>query len=157
MADWPLEGTPAPDFDLPADDGQRVQLSKRRGAPVLLYFYPTDDTPNCTVEACSFRDRQADWQKFGLKVLGVSPDDVASHVKFRDKFQLNFPLLADVDHAVTEAYGAWREKNLYGHKSLGVVRSSFLIDRDGVIRKVWKRVIVAKHDAQVLEAVQLLS
>ncbi|HEY1067861.1 MAG TPA: thioredoxin-dependent thiol peroxidase [Pirellulales bacterium] len=157
MAEWPEVGAIAPEFDLPADNGKRVKLSQLRGGPVLLYFYPADDTPGCTTEACSFRDRQPELKAAGVTVLGVSPDDVASHVKFRDKFNLNFPLLADVDHAVAEAYGAWREKNMYGKKSMGVARSSFLIDAQGVIRKVWKRVLVAKHDAEVIEALKLLS
>lgn len=156
MADWPAEGTKAPAFTLSADDGSKVKLSSLQGSPVVLYFYPADDTPGCTKEACAFRDRQADLKKLGAKVYGVSPDDVASHVKFRDKYQLNFPLLADPDHAVAEKFGAWREKNMYGKKSMGVVRSTFLIDAAGVIRKVWKAVRVDGHDAKVLEALQEL-
>lgn len=156
MADWPEEGTLAPDFTLPSDDGTKVKLSKLRGAPVLLFFYPADDTPVCTREVCMFRDAEADWSGLGVKILGVSPDDVESHAKFRDKFDLNFTLLADVGHVVTEKYGAWREKNMYGKIVLGVVRSSFLIDEKGVIRKVWKRVLVDKHRAQVVEALKAL-
>src|SRR6185295_19615928 len=110
MSDWLEEGTKAPSFTLEADDGSKVKLADLKGSPVVLYFYPKDDTPGCTKEACSFRDRSAELKKRGAVVLGVSPDDVASHVKFRDKFHLNFPLLADVGHKVAETYGAWREK-----------------------------------------------
>jgi peroxiredoxin Q/BCP len=156
MADWLEPGAKAPAFTLPADDGSKVKLSDLKGSPVVLYFYPADDTPGCTREACAFRDRKAELQKLGAKVVGISPDDVKSHAKFRDKYQLNFPLLADTDHAVAEKFGAWREKNMYGKKSMGVVRSTFLIDEKGVIRKVWKSVRVDGHDAKVLEALQEL-
>jgi peroxiredoxin Q/BCP len=152
MADWVEEGEAAPDFTLPADDGGKVKLSALRGKPVVLYFYPKDDTPGCTKEACAFRDRTADLKAKGAVVLGVSPDDLASHGKFRDKYSLNFPLLADIGHQVAERYGAWREKNLYGKTSMGIQRSTFLIDRDGKIRKAWKKVNVDGHDEQVLEA-----
>jgi peroxiredoxin Q/BCP len=152
MSDWVEEGDTAPDFTLSADDGRPVKLSDLRGKPVVLYFYPKDDTPGCTKEACAFRDRTADLQSRGATVLGVSPDDVASHVKFRDKYRLNFPLLADVGHKVTERYGAWREKNMYGKKSMGVQRSTFLIDGTGKVRKVWKKVNVDGHDEEVLAA-----
>ena len=152
MADWLEPGTKAPAFTLAADDGSKVKLADLKGSPVVLYFYPADDTPGCTKEACAFRDRKSELQKLGAKVVGISPDDVASHVKFRDKFQLNFSLLADPDHAVAEKFGAWREKNMYGKKSMGVARSTFLIDSKGVIRKVWKAVRVDGHDAAVLEA-----
>jgi peroxiredoxin Q/BCP len=117
-----------------------VKLSGLKGKPVILYFYPRDDTPGCTREACAFRDQQTALKKHGAVVLGVSTDDVASHVKFRDKYTLNFPLLADTEHKVAEQYGAWREKNLYGKKSMGIQRSTFLIDSEGVVRKVWKKV-----------------
>src|SRR5688572_19466395 len=113
MSDWVEEGKKAPDFTLPADDGSKIKLSALRGSPVVLYFYPRDDTPGCTREACAFRDQQQPLRKAGAKVLGVSTDDLASHEKFRDKYQLNFPLLADTDHKVAEKYGAWREKNMY--------------------------------------------
>jgi peroxiredoxin Q/BCP len=152
MADWVEEGQTAPDFTLPADDGGKVKLSELRGKPVVLYFYPKDDTPGCTKEACAFRDRTADLKAAGALVLGVSPDDVASHGKFRDKYSLNFPLLADVDHQVAESYGAWREKNMYGKVSMGIQRSTFLIDADGKVRKAWKKVNVDGHDEQVLAA-----
>jgi peroxiredoxin Q/BCP len=156
MSDWVEEGTPAPDFNLASDQGGKIKLKDLRGSPVVLYFYPRDDTPGCTKEACAFRDQKQALAKLGAKVLGVSPDDVASHVKFRDKFELNFPLLADTDHAVAEKYGAWREKNMYGNKSMGVQRSTFLIGPDGVVQKVWKKVSVDGHDAQVLEALKEL-
>lgn len=153
MADWIEEGQLAPDFTLPADNGSQITLSELRGSPVVLYFYPRDDTPGCTKEACSFRDRRNDLSKMGVRVLGVSPDDVASHERFRDKFSLNFPLLADVNHAVAEQYGAWREKTRFGKTAMGVQRSTYLIDRDGVVRKVWRNVTVDGHDAEVLEAI----
>jgi len=156
MADWVEEGQSAPDFTLPADDGRKVKLSDLRGKPVVLYFYPKDDTPGCTREACAFRDRTADLKAHGAVVLGVSPDDVTSHGQFRDKYSLNFPLLADTDHQVAETYGAWREKNLYGKTSMGIQRSTFLIDRDGKVRKAWKKVNVDGHDEQVLEALSSL-
>jgi peroxiredoxin Q/BCP len=157
MSDWVEEGQQAPDFSLAADDGAKVKLSGLKGQPVVLYFYPRDDTPGCTREACAFRDQQAPLKKLGAVVLGVSTDDVASHVKFRDKYTLNFPLLADTDHKVAEKYGAWREKNMYGKKSMGIQRSTFLIDADGVVRKVWKKVSVDGHDAQVLTALKELA
>jgi peroxiredoxin Q/BCP len=156
MADWIEEGQPAPDFTLPADDGREVKLSDFRGKPVVLYFYPKDDTPGCTKEACAFRDRSQELKDRGAVVLGVSPDDVASHGRFRDKYSLNFPLLADTGHGVAETYGAWREKNLYGKTSLGIQRSTFLIDREGRVRKVWKRVSVDGHDEEVLAALASL-
>lgn len=156
MSDWIEEGSEAPEFTLPADDGSRVKLKDLRGGPVVLYFYPRDDTPGCTKEACAFRDRRKDLVKAGAKVFGVSTDDVTSHVRFRDKYELNFPLLADIDHKTAEKYGAWREKNMYGKKSWGVQRSTFLIDAEGIVRKVWKKVSVDGHDQQVLEALAKL-
>jgi thioredoxin-dependent peroxiredoxin len=149
---WVEEGQAAPDFTLRSDAGREVRLSALRGQPVVLYFYPKDDTPGCTREACSFRDRKADLAAHGAAVLGVSPDDVASHGKFRDKYSLNFPLLADAGHQVAEAYGAWREKTSYGKTSMGIQRSTFLIDAAGKVRKVWKRVEVDGHDDAVLAA-----
>ena len=150
MSDWIEEGATAPDFTLKADDGKEVRLSAMRGKPVVLYFYPKDDTPGCTKEACAFRDRSSEIKARGAVVLGVSPDDVASHGKFRDKYSLNFPLLADAGHGVAETYGAWREKNMYGKKSMGIQRSTFLIDPAGKVRKVWKKVSVDGHDEEVL-------
>jgi peroxiredoxin Q/BCP len=157
MSDWLEEGAKAPAFTLAADDGSKVTLSDLKGSPVVLYFYPADDTPGCTREACAFRDRSTELKKLGAKVFGVSPDDVASHVKFRDKYKLNFPLLADPDHAVAEKFGAWREKNMYGKKSMGIVRSTFLIGPDGVIKKVWRSVKVDGHDEKVIEALRILT
>jgi len=154
MGDWIEEGQNAPDFKLMADDGTALKLSDLRGSPVVLYFYPKDDTPGCTKEACSFRDRRRELEKLGAKVLGVSADSVESHVKFRDKFKLNFPLLADLDHKVAEKYGAWREKNMYGKKSMGIARSTFLIDAEGKVAKAWKAVKVDGHDDAVIEAVK---
>lgn len=156
MSDWIEPGQKAPDFTLAADDGTKVKLSAQKGHPVVLYFYPKDDTPGCTREACAFRDRQADLKKRGAKVFGVSPDGIASHEKFRDKFPLNFPLLADPDHQVAEKYGSWREKNLYGKKSMGIQRSTFLIAADGRVAHVWKKVSVDGHDTEVLKALDEL-
>jgi len=156
MTDWVHEGQKAPAFTLTADDGTRVRLSALKGSPVVLYFYPKDDTPGCTKEACAFRDQRTELAKLGAKVLGVSPDTVDSHVKFRERYQLNFPLLSDVDHTVAEKYGAWREKNMYGKKSMGIQRSTFLIDADGRVAKVWPRVRVDGHDEEVLAALKSL-
>ena len=156
MSDWLEEGTAAPDFTVAADDGKKVKLSALRGKPVVLYFYPRDDTPGCTKEACAFRDRKPQLAKLGAHVLGVSTDDVASHERFRDKFQLNFPLLADEDHKVADKYGAWREKNMYGKKSMGIQRSTYLIDAHGKICKVWKKVSVDGHDEDVLAELKKL-
>lgn len=157
MSDWVEVGQPAPDFTLPSDSGEPVRLSQFRGSPVVLYFYPKDGTPGCTREACAFRDLKQELVKLGAVILGVSPDGVESHKKFREKFNLNFPLLADVDHSVAEAYGAWREKTRFGKKSMGIQRSTFLIDANGVVRKVWKNVQVDGHDDQVLEALKALT
>jgi len=154
MSPWVEEGSEAPDFTLPADDGSEVQLSRLRGSPVVLYFYPRDDTPGCTREACSLRDRKKELARLGAKVLGVSTDGVESHVRFRDKYQLNFPLLADTEHRVAGQYGAWREKVRFGKKSMGIQRSTFLIDAAGVVRKAWKNVNVDGHDEQVLAALK---
>jgi peroxiredoxin Q/BCP len=156
MTDWIEPGKTAPAFNLKADDGSRVRLADLRGRPVVLYFYPRDDTPGCTREACAFRDQHPRLRKLGAVVLGISTDSVESHAQFRDKFRLNFPLLADPDHAVAEKYGAWREKNLYGKKSMGIQRSTYLIDADGKVAKVWKRVNVDGHDQQVLDALAIL-
>jgi len=156
MADWIEPGRKAPAFTLLAGDGTKVKLTDLRGQPVVLYFYPRDDTPGCTREACAFRDRKAQLTRAGAKVLGVSTDDVASHQKFREKYKLNFPLLADVEHKVAEKYGAWREKVRFGKRAMGIQRSTFLIDAEGTLRKVWKSVKVDGHDQQVLEALKEL-
>lgn len=156
MSDWIEEGDAAPAFTLLNDQGEKVKLSQFKGQYVVLYFYPRDDTPGCTREACSFRDQQPALQESGAVVLGISTDDVASHAKFRDKYSLNFPLLVDADHAIAEKYGAWREKNMYGKKSMGIQRCTFLIDPKGKVQKVWKRVKVDGHDQQVLDALKAL-
>lgn len=156
MAEWVEAGSKAPSFTLTADDGSKVKLADLKGSIVVLYFYPKDDTPGCTKEACAFRDRQSELVKHGVKVLGVSPDDKDSHVKFKEKYKLNFPLLVDKDHKLAEKYGAWREKNMYGKVSMGIQRSTFLIDAEGKVAKVWKRVQVDGHDEKVLEEVSKL-
>jgi thioredoxin-dependent peroxiredoxin len=157
MGDWVEEGERAPAFSLTADDGNKVRLADFKGRPVVLYFYPKDDTPGCTREACAFRDQHAALKKLGAVVLGVSADGVESHGEFRDKYGLNFPLLADPDHTVAEKYGAWREKNMYGKKSIGIQRSTYIIDADGKVAKVWKAVKVDGHDEQVLKALAALT
>jgi len=156
MGDWLEAGTKAPAFTLQADDGSKVKLTEQKGSPIVLYFYPKDDTPGCTTEACAFRDRSRELQAVGARVFGVSPDTVESHAKFRDKYNLNFPLLADPDHKVAEKYGAWREKNMYGKKSMGIKRSTYLIDAEGKIAKVWKAVKPEGHDQQVIKALEEL-
>ena len=157
MADWIEPPANAPAFALKATNGATLKLSELKGKPVVIFFYPKDDTPGCTKEACAFRDRLAEIQKLGAVVLGVSADDVASHKKFSEKFSLNFPLLADTDHRMAEQYGAWREKNMYGKISMGIQRSTFLIDANGVVTKVWKKVSVDGHDQQVIDALQALA
>ncbi len=157
MTDWIEPPAKAPSFSLKSTDGTTVKLSDFNGKPVVLYFYPKDDTPGCTREACAFRDRIEEIKKIGAVVLGVSPDDVASHKKFSEKFSLNFPLLADADHALADKYGAWREKNMYGKVSMGIQRSTFLIDATGAVAKVWKKVSVDGHDQQVIDALKALS
>ena len=154
MADWIEEGNKAPDFTLPTHDGEKLKLSSLRGGPVVLYFYPKDDTPGCTREACGFRDAKAKFAKHRAVVLGVSPDSAASHAKFRTKYKLPFALLADEKHAVAEKYGAWREKNMYGKKSMGIARSTFVIDAAGKVVKVFKAVKPDGHDEQVLEVLK---
>ncbi len=146
------EGQKAPDFTLLSSDGGKVSLKSLRGKPVVLYFYPKDDTPGCTREACAFRDARARLKKSGAVVLGVSPDSVASHAKFREKYRLDFPLLADTDKAVAKRYGAFGEKVMYGKKVVGMIRSTFVIDAEGVVKRVFPRVRVDGHDEQVLEA-----
>ena len=156
MSEFLEPGTKAPAFTLTSDSGEKVKLSDLVGSPVVLYFYPKDDTPGCTKEACAFRDKSVELKKLGAKVFGVSPDDVKSHEKFRDKYSLNFPLLADLEHKIAEKYGAWREKNMYGKKSMGIQRSTYLIDAAGKIAKVWKKVSVDGHDEQVIAALKEL-
>jgi len=146
------EGTPAPDFALASDTGETITLSSLRGKPVVLYFYPKDDTPGCTTQACGIRDAWGEFERRGAVVLGVSPDNAASHVKFRAKFNLPFTLLTDTDHATAEAYGTWVEKSMYGKKYMGVERSTFVIGADGTIVKVMRKVKPDQHADDVLAA-----
>jgi peroxiredoxin Q/BCP len=134
------KGKPAPDFTLPSDQEGDVTLSGLRGRRVVLYFYPKDDTSGCTAQACELRDELPRFEGVDAVVLGVSPDSVASHGKFREKYDLNFPLLADEDHRVAEAYGVWKEKSMYGRKYMGIERSTFLIDEKGVVIEAWRKV-----------------
>jgi thioredoxin-dependent peroxiredoxin len=146
------EGKPAPDFELATDSGDKVKLSDYRGKPVVLYFYPKDDTPGCTKQACGIRDVYDEIEQRGAVVLGVSPDNEASHVKFKNKYSLPFTLLADPDHSTAEDYGVWVEKNAYGQKRMGVERSTFLIDSEGNVAKVMRRVKPDTHADDVLAA-----
>jgi peroxiredoxin Q/BCP len=146
------EGKPAPDFELATDGGDKVKLSDYRGKPVVLYFYPKDDTPGCTTQACGIRDVYGEFEQRGAVVLGVSRDDEASHVKFKDKYSLPFTLLSDPEHKVAEDYGVWVEKNSYGQKRMGIERSTFLIDSEGNVAKVMRRVKPDTHADDVLAA-----
>ena len=149
------EGKAAPAFSLEDPAGKKIALEDFRGRNVVLYFYPKDDTPGCTKEACGFRDRWSEIQRHDTVVLGVSPDDGASHRKFVDKYELPFTLLSDPDKRVMEMYGAWGEKTMYGRKTVGVIRSTVLIGPDGKVRKHWKRVAKAEaHPARVLAVLQ---
>ena len=134
------EGRPAPDFALESDAGETVRLSELRGKPVVLYFYPKDDTPGCTAQACGIRDAYAEFERAGAVVLGISPDDESKHVKFKEKYDLPFTLLADPDHEVAEAYGVWQQKSLYGRKFMGIVRSAFVVDEKGKLAGVFYKV-----------------
>jgi peroxiredoxin Q/BCP len=146
------QGDRAPTFSLPSDTGETIALGDFKGTPVVLYFYPKDDTSGCTVEACEFRDRWKDVRKAGAVILGVSPDDTASHRKFRTKYDLPFPLLADEGHQLAEKYGAWGEKSMYGRKYQGILRTTFLIGGDGKIVRVFQKVKPKGHAAEVLAA-----
>ena len=146
------EGKPAPDFELTSDEGQTVKLSGLRGKPVVLYFYPKDDTPGCTAQACGIRDAWGDFEQRGAVVLGVSPDSETSHVKFKEKYGLPFTLLADTDHHVAEDYGVWVEKKNYGKTYMGIIRSTFVIDEDGKLKKVMRNVKPDTHADKVLAA-----
>lgn len=153
----PEAGSSAPAFNLPAYPEGKIKLSQFKGDKnVVLYFYPRDNTPGCTTEACDFRDNIARLQSANTVVLGVSTDDVTSHEKFAKKFELPFPLLADEDHAICEKYGVWVEKNMYGKVSMGVQRATFLIDKQGKIARVWPKVKVDGHVAEVAEAIAAL-
>ena len=150
-------GDAAPDFTLPDQDGKELKLSSLRGEAVVLYFYPRADTPGCTTQACGVRDRGADYKAAGARVIGVSPDEPEALKKFAGKYDLDFTLLADPDHAVAEAYGAWGEKSMYGKKYMGILRNTYLIDPDGKIAKVLPKVQPKKHDALVLKALAELA
>jgi peroxiredoxin Q/BCP len=146
------EGKPAPDFELKSDSGDTVRLSEFRGRPVVVYFYPKDDTPGCTAQACGIRDNYDAFGERGAVVLGVSPDDESSHVKFKQKYGLPFTLLADPDHQVAEKYGVWGERKLYGKTYMGIERSTFVIDPDGNVAHVMRRVKPDTHVERVLQA-----
>lgn len=160
MAGWELntevltmveKGIAAPDFTLPSDEGGDVTLSSFRGRQVVLYFYPKDDTPGCTIQACDFRDSLPRFEGIEALVLGISPDPVEAHAGFRAKFGLNFPLLADEDHTVSEAYGVWKERMSYGRRTMGIERSTFLIDADGNVVEVWRKVRPEGHTEMLAE------
>jgi peroxiredoxin Q/BCP len=153
MATHPLQpGVSAPTFTLPSSTGETIDLSDYKGkSRVVLYFYPRADTPGCTKEACGFRDAIAAYRKLDVPVFGVSPDPIEDVKKFAEKFKLNFPLLADADHAVTEKYGAWQEKNMYGKKYMGAARTTFVIGKDGTIEHVFEKVKPEGHDQEVLD------
>lgn len=144
-------GMKAPDFTLPDENGENVTLSAFRGQKVILYFYPKDDTPGCTTEACHFRDDYAEYEKLGVKILGVSPNTVKSHTRFKSKYQLPFSLLADPDHKVCELYGVWGRKKFMGKEFDGVFRTTFLINQEGIIEKVFKNVKPEPHSQELLK------
>lgn len=148
------EGKKAPDFTLSRDGGEEVSLSDFRGQRVVLYFYPKDNTSGCTTQACEFRDQHPDFQKLDTVILGVSPDSVRSHQGFRDKHELPFPLLADTEHKVAEAYGVWKEKSMYGRKYWGIERSTFFIDEEGRLQRVWRKVKARGHAQEVMAALE---
>ena len=147
-------GQKAPDFSVKDDTGKPTKLSDLKGKKIVLYFYPKDDTPGCTKEACNFRDGISAIKKLGAVVLGVSADSVESHRKFKNKFDLNFPLLADTDKEIIEAYGVWKEKSMYGRKYMGIERTTFIIGKDGKITHIFPKVKVAEHADEVLEALK---
>ena len=149
-------GKPAPEFVLPTDGGGRLRLKDLRGKKVVLYFYPKDMTSGCTIEACAFRDRMPELAKAGIAVIGVSRDSVASHDKFKKKYELPFTLASDEEGKVTEAYGTWVQKSMYGRKYMGIERTTFLVDEKGVIRNIWHKVKVPGHVDEVLEAAKVL-
>ncbi len=146
------KGAPAPDFTLPTDGGESLRLSSLRGRKVVLYFYPKDDTPGCTAQACELRDALPRFEGVDAVILGVSPDPVASHRKFRDKHGLNFTLLSDEDHAVADAYGVWAQKSMYGRSYMGIERSTFLIGEDGTVLEAWRKVKPEGHAELVAAA-----
>jgi peroxiredoxin Q/BCP len=147
-------GDKAPDFALRDQDGRQVKLSDFRGEPVVVYFYPKADTPGCTTQACSVRDHRSDYAEAGAVILGISPDPPAKLKRFQEKHALNFPLLSDEDHATAEAYGVWVQKSMYGKTYFGNERTTFIIDAEGVVASVLRKVKPAEHDEQVLEALR---
>jgi thioredoxin-dependent peroxiredoxin len=149
-------GQPAPDFDLPTDGGGRVRLADFKGKPLVLYFYPKDDTPGCTKEAQGFAEAYPELRAAGVELLGISKDSATSHDKFKAKYQLPFALASDAEDDVIAAYGSWVEKSMYGKKYMGIDRSTFLIDGDGILRRVWRKVSVSGHVAEVLDAARAL-
>ncbi len=149
-------GQPAPDFKLPTDDGEAVQLAKLKGTPVVIFFYPKDDTPGCTIEAIDFTRLASEFAKTGAKIIGISPDSIADHCAFRDKHKLGVTLAADEDKGVANTYGVWVEKTNYGKTYMGIDRTTLLVDAKGQIAKVWRKVKVEGHAQKVLEAVQAL-
>ena len=151
------KGREAPDFTLPDQDGNPVTLSELRGQPIVLYFYPKADTPGCTTQACGIRDHRADYERTGARVIGVSPDTVGAQRKFAEKYDLDFTLLADEDHSVAELYGVWGDKKMYGKTYMGVRRSTFLIDPEGVVAHVIPKASPKTHDEVVLEALRGLA
>jgi peroxiredoxin Q/BCP len=151
------EGDAAPDFTLLDRNGEEVTLSDLRGETVVVYFYPRADTPGCTTQACGIRDRGAEYREAGARVIGISPDEPAALDKFAGKYDLDFALLGDPDHAVADAYGAWGEKSMYGKKYMGMLRSTFIVDASGKVAKVFPKVQPKKHDALVLKALAELA
>jgi len=149
-------GQPAPDFDLPTDGGGRVRLADFKGKPLVLYFYPKDDTPGCTKEAQGFAEAYPELRAAGVELLGISKDSATSHDRFKAKYELPFALASDAEGEVIAAYGSWVEKSMYGKKYMGIDRSTFLIDGDGILRRVWRKVSVSGHVAEVLDAARAL-
>ena len=147
-------GDKAPAFSLPDQDGKPVSLKDFAGKQVVVYFYPADDTPGCTKEACQFNENLSAFERSGATVIGISPDGAAKHVKFRDKYGLTFPLLSDPDHTTMSEYGAWGEKTMYGKKTVGTIRSTFLVAPDGTIQRAWYSVKADGHAAKVLEVIE---
>lgn len=147
-------GSPAPDFSLPADGGGTVSLSDYKGRKLVLFFYPKDDTPGCTTESCGFRDQIANFEKLGVDIVGISKDSVKKHEKFKEKYNLNFPLASDENGDVCERYGVWMEKSMYGKKYMGIDRSTFLINEKGKIAYIWRNVKVSGHVDDVRETAE---
>lgn len=149
-------GSKAPDFTLPTDGGSSVTLSKFKGHPVVVYFYPKDDTSGCTKEACDFRDNLTAFKRLKVQVIGISKDNVKKHDKFKEKYELNFPLASDEDGKICDKYGVWVEKSMYGRKYMGIERATFLIDADGKIAHIWRKVSVTDHVTEVLKVLKEL-